>query len=413
MKRRVVITGLGILAPNGIGKENFWKATISGISGIDKIKHFDASNHPIKIAAEIDDFDPLKYMSKSTARQTDRFAQLGIAAAQEALRDSVIDTENSDRYKMGVCIGSGLGGVPFHEEQIAAILEKGYNRAHPLCVPRITPNAVSGHISIDCDFRGPNTAISTACSSGTHAVGQGFDMIRSGRADVMLVGGVEAPITPFTFAAYAALQVLSNNNDEPQKASKPFDKNRDGFVMGEGAGVLMLEELERAKKRNALIYAEVLGYGAVGGAYHMVIPVRKGKDAARTIKLALSEAEIKPVEIDYINAHGTSTTANDRAETMAIKDVFGDNAYDIPISSTKSMIGHTIGAAGGIETIVSAISIHENIIPPTINYENFDPECDLDYVPNKYRQKKITKVLTNSFGFGSNNACLVLGKYYE
>jgi len=408
MDRRVVITGLGVIAPNGIGKDSFWKAIIKGKSGVDKIKSFDTSDYDTKIAAEISDFEPLNYMAKSVARRIDRFAQFGIASAKMAVEDAGLDLKKENKDRIGVCIGSGLGGVLFHEEQMMRGYQKGIDRLNPLCIPRITPNAVSAHISINFGLMGPNTVISTACSSGSHAIGQALETIRSGRADVMLAGGVEAPLTPFTFGAYCALRVLSKRNDSPKEASRPFDKNRDGFVIGEGGAVLVLETLEHAEKRSAHIYAEIVGYGITSGAHHIVIPAPEGKDAAKTMSLALEDAGIAPTEVDYINAHGTSTRANDRTETQAIKKVFGDYAYKVPISSTKSMIGHPIGAAGGIETVVCCLVIENQIIPPTINYKFPDPECDLDYVPNQPRKAKVKTVLSNSFGFGSNNACLVL-----
>jgi len=411
MDRRVVITGLGVIAPNGIGKDAFWEAIVHGKSGVDRIKSFDTSEYDTKIAAEVSDFDPLNYIEKSVAKRVDRFAQFGIGSAKIAIEDGKLDLRKEDKDGIGVCIGSGLGGVLFHEEQMMQGYRKGIDRLNPLCIPRITPNAVSGHISIIFGLTGPNMVISTACSSGSHAVGQALDTIRSGRADVMLAGGVEAPLTPFTFGAYCALRVLSKRNDSPKEASRPFDKNRDGFVIGEGGAVLVLETLDHAEKRGAHIYAEIIGYGMTSGAHHMVMPAPEGKDAAKAMSLALEDAGIGPTEVDYINAHGTSTPQNDRIETKAIKVVFGDYAYKIPISSTKSMIGHTIGAAGAIEALVCCLTIENQIIPPTINYKYPDPECDLDYVPNESRKAKIRRILSNSFGFGSNNSCLIIRKY--
>jgi len=410
MDRRVVITGLGVIAPNGIGKDAFWEAIVHGKSGVDRIKSFDASDYDTKIAAEIPDFDPLNYMEKSVAKRVDRFAQFGIASAKMAMADAELDLRKEDRDRIGVCIGSGLGGVLFHEEQMMQGYQKGIDRLNPLCIPRITPNAVSGHISIRFGLTGPNTVISTACSSGSHAVGQALDTIRSGRAEVMLAGGVEAPLTPFTFGAYCALRVLSKRNDSPKEASRPFDKKRDGFVIGEGGAVLVLELLDHAEKRGAHIYAEIIGYGMTSGAHHMVMPAPEGKDAAKAMSLALEDAGIASTEVDYVNAHGTSTQANDKTETQAIKKVFGEYAYKVPISSTKSMIGHLIGAAGAVELIVCALAIENSIIPPTINYKVPDPDCDLDYVPNTARRRKIDIALSNSFGFGSNNATLVIKK---
>ncbi len=409
-RRRVVVTGLGVVAPNGIGKEEFWQANVHGKSGVDLIKSFDVLNLNSKIAAQIDNFDPLKYMSNEVARRVDRFVHVGLTAAKMAVEDSNLNLEKEDKDRIGVCIGSGLGGVPFHEEQMMAGYQKGINRLNPLCVPKISPNSVSSHISITFNITGPNMAISTACASGTHAIGQAFRMIQNNEADIVLSGGAEAPLTAFTFGAYCALHVLSRRNDSPEEASRPFDKERDGFVLGEGGGVLVLEELSHAIGRNAPIYAEIIGYGSNSGAYHMVMPEPQGKDAARVIVSALKDAEINPQEVDYINAHGTSTQANDKAETMTIKEVFKEHAYNIPISSTKSMIGHTIGASGAIEAIVCALAIENNLIPPTINYKYPDPECDLDYVPNEARKARVNTVISNSFGFGNNNACIVMRK---
>ncbi len=408
---RVVITGLGVVAPNGIGKEEFWQANIEGRSGVDLIKDFDTSNLGSKIAAQVKNLDPLKYISKEVAKRVDRFVYLGLASTRMALEDSKLNLEKEDRNRIGAIIGSGLGGVPFHEEQILAGYEKGVHRLNPLCVPRISPNAVSSHIAIQYGLLGPNMVISTACASGTHAIGEAFRKIQNGEIDICVSGGAEAPLTQFTFGAYDALKVLSKRNGSPQEASRPFDKERDGFVLGEGADILILEELTHALKRNAHIYAEIIGYASNSGAYHIVMPEPDGKDASRVMSQCLKDANLKPKDIDYINAHGTSTQANDKAETKAIKEVFADYAYKIPISSTKSMIGHTIGAAGAIEALVCALVIENNLIPPTINYKHKDPDCDLDYVPNQARSAKVNIALSNSFGFGSCNACLILKRY--
>ncbi|UCC94583.1 MAG: beta-ketoacyl-ACP synthase II [Candidatus Omnitrophota bacterium] len=408
-RRRVVITGIGVIAPNGIGKDEFWDASIAGKSGVRKIESFDTSGYNSKIAAQVLNFNPRNYMPEAIAKRTDRYAHLGIAAAKIAIEDSRLDIEKEDKYRIGVCIGTGLGGILFHEEQIAKIKKGGPGRAHPLCVPKISPNAVPSQIAIQLGLKGVNLAISTACASSTNAIGQAFDMIRLKRADIVITGGAEAPLTPFTFAAYDSLKVLSSKrNGMPQEASRPFDKERDGFVMGEGAAGLIIEDLEHARARGAHIYAEVIGYGTTSGAYHMVMPDPTGDDAAKVMQLAIKEANINPEDIDYINAHGTSTQVNDRVETQAIKAVFGKNAYRIPISSTKSMMGHLIGAAGAVEAIVCALAIENSIIPPTVNYQHKDPECDLDYVPNEARKQKVDIALSNSFGFGSCNACIVL-----
>lgn len=410
-KRRVVITGLGVVAPNGIGKEEFWKANVQGKSGVDRITSFDVSNLESKIAAQIKNFDPLKYIPKEVAKRVDRFVHLGLASAKMALDDSKLNLKKEDKNRIGVIIGSGLGGVPFHEEQILAGYEKGVHRLNPLCVPRISPNAISSHIAIQHGLLGPNMVISSACASGAHAIGEAFRKIQHNEIDLCFTGGTEAPLTQFTFGAYCALKVLSKRNDTPQEASRPFDKERDGFVLGEGAGILILEELSHALKRNARIYAEIIGYASNSGAYHMVMPLMNGEDATEAMRLALEEGGAKPEQIDYINAHGTSTKANDIAETKAIKKLFGKYAYKIPVSSTKSMIGHTIGAAGAIEAVVCCLTLENQIIPPTINYQYKDPDCDLDYVPNQARKAKIKTVLSNSFGFGSNNSCLIFRRF--
>lgn len=411
MKRRVVITGLGVLAPNGIGKEGFWQANIEGKSGVRKITTFDVSNLGSKIYGRVEDFEYLNYIPKDEARKVDRFVHLGLASTKTALDDSRLDLEKIDKDRIGVIIGSGLGGALFHEEQMMAGYEKGLHRLNPRCVPRISPNAVASHIAIQYGLEGPNMVISNACASGTYAVGEAFRHIQNNEMDVCISGGAEAPLTEFTFGAYDALKVLSKRNDSPQEASRPFDKERDGFVLGEGSAILVLEELTYALKRNAHIYAELIGYGASSGAYHIVMPEPTGRDAAKTMRAALKDAAILPQDIDYINAHGTSTTLNDKAETLGIKEVFADYAYKIPISSTKSMIGHTIGAAGAIEALVCALVIENNLIPPTINYTYRDPDCDLDYVPNQARASQVDIALSNSFGFGNCNACLILKRY--
>jgi len=409
--RRVVITGLGVVAPNGIGKEEFWKANVEGRSGVDKITSFDVTHLESKIYAKVKDFEHLNYISKEEARRVDRFVHLGLASAKTALDDSRLDLEKEDRDRIGVIIGSGLGGLLFHEEQMRIAYEKGAHRVNARSVPRISPNAVASHIAIQYNLMGPNMVISNACASGTFAIGEAFRLIQSNDMDLCLSGGAEAPLTEFTFGGYSVLRVLSKRNGSPQEASRPFDKERDGFVLGEGSAVLILEELTHALKRNAHIYAEIIGYGSNSGAYHIVIPEPEGRDAAKTMRKALQDAKLKPEDINYINAHGTSTTLNDKAETCAIKQVFGDYAYKIPVSSTKSMIGHTIGAAGAIEALVCALTIENNLIPPTINYKYPDPDCDLDYVPNQARQAKVNIALSNSFGFGNCNACLVLKRY--
>jgi len=409
-KRRVVITGLGVVACNGIGKDKFWQANVDGVSGIDRITSFDIEGFASQIAGQIKDFDPALYMPAAIVGRVDRFVHLGVAAAQMAIDDSRLDLANEDKTRIGVVIGSGLGGSIFHEEQMLVAYEKGAHRLTPLCVPRITPNAVSGQIAIRYGLLGPNMVISTACASGSHGIGEAYRKMQYGDMDICVTGGVEATLSRFNFGGYDALRVLSKRNQAPKEASRPFDKGRDGFVLSEGAGLVILEELNHALKRNATIYAELIGYASNSGAHHMVMPDPNGLDAMRGMSDAIKDANLKPEDIDYINAHATSTTANDKAETKAIKEVFGKRAYEVPISATKSMIGHTIGAAGGIEAVVCSLAIKNQFIPPTINYTDKDPECDLDYVPNKGRNVKIENVLSNSFGFGNCNACLVFSK---
>ena len=411
--RRVVITGLGVVAPNGIGTKDFWKANIEGKSGVGKLTSFDASSLASQICGQVKDFQHLDYIPKADYRKVDRFVHLGMASSKVAIDDSKLDLANEDLDRFGVIIGSGLGGALFHEEQIIAGYDKGLHRLNARSVPRISPNAVASHIAIQYNLRGPNIVISNACASGTYAVGEAFRLVKCADMDMCVAGGAEAPLTEFTFSAYDALNVLSRRNDQPERASRPFDKDRDGFVIAEGSAVLILEELSHALKRGAHIYAEVIGYGANSGAYHIVMPQPDGVDAIKAMRKALADAQIKPEDVDYINAHGTSTSLNDKAETKAIKEVFQEHAYKIPVSSTKSMIGHSIGAAGAIEALVCALTIENNLIPPTINYKTPDPDCDLDYVPNQARQKKVDVTLSNSFGFGNCNACLILRRYED
>jgi len=409
-KNRVVITGIGVVASNGIGKDEFWEANIKGKSGVSLITHFDTNDLECKIAGSIYGFDPATFLDPLIIRHTDRFVHLGLAAAKLASQDAKIDLKMEDARRMGTVIGSGLGGILFHEKQIEIAYQKGLGRLHPLAVPKITPNAVSGHVSIEFGLRGPSLAISTACASGTNAIGEAFRKIQNNEMDIAFSGGVEAPLTAVTFAGYCALKVLSKRNDSPQEASRPFDRDRDGFVMSEGAGILILESLTHALKRNAHIYAEVVGYATLSGAHNMVTPLEDGTDGAEVMRLAIEDAGLKLKDIDYINAHGTSTQLNDKAETKGIKVLFGEHAYKIPISSTKSMVGHSIGASGGIGAAICCLTIENGIVPPTINYNNKDSFCDLDYVPNQSRRVNVEAVLSNAFGFGSTNACLVFRK---
>lgn len=409
--QRVVVTGMGVLAPNGKTLPEFWDACIQGRSGIDYIKAFDTKDFEVKIAGEVKDFDPAAYVLPAIHRKVDRFAQLGVCAAKMAMDDAQIKIEKDNAFRAGVIIGSGLGGMLFHEEQIAKMIrEGGPSRIMASSVPRISPNSVSAYIAIAFQAKGPNYVVSTACSSGANAIGQAIALLRKGALDMCITGGVEAAVTPMSVGSFQSLQALSRKNNVPQQASCPFSKDRDGFVIAEGAGILILETLEHAQKRKAKIYAEICGYGTNCGAYNMVAPQPDGLDAAQAMKGALDDAGLKTNDIDYINAHGTSTLYNDAAETKAIKEVFGDRSKKIPISSTKSMIGHPIGAAGAIEAIASVLTLQHQEIHPTINLNTPDPECDLDYVPNQSRKAKINTVMSNSFGFGSNNAVLIFKK---
>jgi len=410
-KRRVVISGVGVVACNGIGRADFWKANKQGRSGIKKITAFNTDAFDTKVAGEIKDFDPSLFMPADLVKRVDRFVHLGLACTKMALEDSQLKLDSEDKYRIGVIIGSGLGGMMFHEEQMLAIVGKPNHRVHPTSVPRISPNAVSSHIAIQYGLMGPNMVISTACASASHAMGETFRKIQWGDMDIAVTGGVEATLSPLNFEAYHNLRVLSKKNEPPESSSRPFDLERDGFVLGEGGGIVIFEELEHALKRNAPIYAEVVGYSSNSGAKHMVMPDLSGDDAANVMAGALKDAGISPEKVSYINAHATSTVANDRSETKAIKKVFGQQAYKIPVSSTKSMVGHSLGAAGGIEAVVCAMAIKEGFIPPTINLKTKDPDCDLDYVPNEGRHAKLDVVVSNSFGFGNCNACLVFSDF--
>ncbi len=413
MKRRVVVTGMGMVTPVGIGVEESWKAVCEGRSGIGPVTKFDASIFPSQIAGEVKNFKPEDFMEKQKVRRFDTFIHFAIASARMAMEDAKLDINDNNRDRVGCVTGSGIGGLPMIEHFHKVLLEKGPKRISPFFIPGIIANMVAGEIAIEFGARGPNTSITTACAASAHAIGESFRLIREGRADVMITGGSEAVITPLAFGGFCAMHALSQRNDEPEKASRPFDLERDGFVMGEGAGILILEELEHAKRRGAKIYAEVLGYGLSGDAYHVAAPDPDAIGAINCIKMALEDAGVKPEDVDYINAHGTSTKLNDISETKAIKTVFKDHAYKLAISSTKSMTGHLLGGAGAVEAIFSILTINTGIIPPTINYEKPDPECDLDYVPNKARKADVKIALSNSFGFGGTNACLVFGRYEE
>ena len=411
MKKRVVITGLGCVTPVGTGKDDFWVNIKSGVSGIDKITRFDYTNYQTQIAGEVKDFTPEDYISKKELKKMDRFTQFAMVASKLAIADSELDLNNIDRNRMGTVIGTGIGGVETIEAQHKNLLEKGNRRVSPFFIPMMIGNMAAGQVAIEFGAKGPSTNICTACASGTNSVGDAFKIIQRGDADIMIAGGTEAAVAEFAVAGFCNMKAMSTNNDNPQKASRPFDKDRDGFVMGEGCGILILEELESAIKRNAKIYAEIVGYGMTSDAYHITTPAENGEGAARSMQMAINDAGIEPEKIDYINAHGTSTYYNDLYETMAIKSVFGENAKNVSISSTKSMTGHLLGASGAIEAIVCALAIKDNFVPPTINLENPGEGMDLDYTPNKGKERTINYALSNSLGFGGHNATIVLKKY--
>jgi len=406
--RRVVVTGMGVISPIGTGLSPFWDGLVQGKSGIREITRFDASDFPSRIAGEVD-FDPLDYLDRREARKMDRFTQMAVVCARMAAEHANLGND-LDRQRAGVIIGTGIGGIETLSIEYENYMTKGPGRVSPFFVPMMIPNMAAGHISIDLGLKGPINTVVTACASGTNAIGESLRIIQRGYADVMVTGGTEAPLVPLCLAGFCNMKALSTRNDLVSRASSPFDKNRDGFVIGEGAGVLVLEELEHARSRNAKVYAEVIGYGMSSDAYHITAPAPEGDGARRAMDAAIRDAGLTPSDIDYINAHGTSTPYNDANETQAIKNLMGPRAYQTMISSTKSMIGHLLGAAGAVETIATILAIDNGIVPPTINYEEPDPECDLDYVPNKARQCEIQVALKNSFGFGGQNACLVIRK---
>lgn len=410
MKQRVVVTGMGVVTSLGSDLPTFWSNLLEGKSGISVIEAFDTTEYTTKIAAEIKDFDPAVYMDKKESRKMDRFVQFGVAASKLAISDAgLVIGENADPERVGVVVGSGIGGLGTWEEQHTVLMEKGPRRVSPFFIPMMIANMASGQVSMVTGAKGPNSAAVSACATGTHSIGDSFKMIQRGDADVMICGGAEATIRPIGMAGFCAMRAMSTRNDEPEKASRPFDTDRDGFVMGEGAGVMILESLEHALQRGASIYAEIIGYGMSGDAHHMTDPDPEG--AARCMRKALNDAGIKPEEVQYINAHGTSTGIGDKSETSAIKKAFGDHAYKLAVSSTKSMTGHLLGAAGGVEAVVIGLTLKNGIIPPTINLDNQDPECDLDYVPNTPREAEVNVAMSNSFGFGGHNATVIMRKY--
>jgi 3-oxoacyl-[acyl-carrier-protein] synthase II len=412
-KRRVVITGVGMITPLGIGVEQSWNGLLAGRSGIGKITQFDAANFATRIAGEVAGFNPEDYIEPKEIKKMDRFIHFALAAAQMAMNDSGLKITDENAERAGVIVGSGIGGLRSIEHYHSVLLEKGPRRITPFFIPMLVVNLASGQISIRFGAKGPNSAVVTACATGSHAIGDAFKIIQRGDADAMIAGGTEAVITPLGIGGFNAMKALSTRNDEPEKASRPFDMDRDGFIMGEGAGIMILESLETALERGAGIYAEITGYGMAADAYHITAPSPNGEGAARCMKMALKDAGVGPSVVNYINAHGTSTKAGDEIETYAIKTVFGEYAYKIPVSSTKSMTGHLLGAAGGVESVISILSIKNDIIPPTINLDTPDPECDLDYVPKQARRTTVNYALSNSFGFGGTNACLLFRKFIE
>lgn len=409
-KKRVVITGLGAVTPVGNDVETAWTNVINGVSGIGRLTRLDPDLFPAKVAAELKDFEIEKYVDKKEARRMDRFTQYAVAAAKMAVEDANLTINEENAPRIGVWVGSGIGGMETYEDQYRTLLEKGPRRVSPFFVPMMIPDMAAGQVSIATGAKGINSCSVTACASGANSIGDAFKVIQRGDADAMITGGTEAPLTSISFAGFSSAKALSFD-ENPATACRPFDKNRSGFVMGEGAGILILESLEHALQRGARIYAEIVGYGAAGDAFHITLPAPGGEGSVRAMHQALSDAGIQPDEVDYINAHGTSTEANEKYETMAIKEVFGDHAYKVAVSSTKSMTGHLLGAAGAVEAIFSVRTITDGIIPPTINYETPDPDCDLDYVPNTARKQEVRTVLSNSLGFGGHNAALVFKKY--
>lgn len=411
MKKRVVVTGMGSITPLGNDVKSYWEGLMAGRSGVDLIDKFDTSEYPTKIGAQVKDFNPEDFIDRKEVKRVDRFVQFAIAAAKMAVADAKLEINEKNATRIGCYIGSGIGGLETWEAQYKILLEKGPKRVSPFLIPMMIANMASGVTSIHIGAKGPNSAAITACATGTHSIGDAFKIIQRGDADAMVTGGTEASMTPIGYAGFCAARAMSTRNDDPAKASRPFDKNRDGFVMGEGSGVLVLEELDHALARGARIYAEIVGYGMSGDAYHLTAPAPEGEGAGRAMAMALTDAGLEPEDVSYINAHGTSTEFNDKFETAAIKNLFKDYAYKLAVSSTKSMTGHLLGASGGIEAIACVQAIVNDMVPPTINYETPDPECDLDYVPNVARQKVVDVAMSNSLGFGGHNGSIIFTKY--
>jgi 3-oxoacyl-[acyl-carrier-protein] synthase II len=411
LKRRVVVTGIGLVSSLGIGTEETWQGLLAGQSGVGEITRFDTTQFPVRIAGEVKGFNPLNWMEKKDVKKMDPFIQYALAASDFAMKSSALEITPELETRVGVHIGSGIGGFSTIEREHEELLKGGPRRISPFFIPSAIINLAAGQVSIRYKAKGPNTSTCTACSSGAHSIGDSFRIIARGEAEAMICGGSEAAITPMGVGGFASMKALSTRNEEPQKASRPFDKGRDGFIIGEGAGILVLEELEFARQRNARIFAEVVGYGMSGDAFHITQPSEDGDGAFRVMQNALEDAGIRPEKIDYINAHGTSTPYNDKFETLAIKRVFGDHAYKLSVSSTKSMTGHLLGAAGGLEGGITALAVYHQQIPPTINYETPDPDCDLNYVPNLMQPARLEYVLSNSFGFGGTNVALIFRRY--
>ncbi|MFA6849852.1 MAG: beta-ketoacyl-ACP synthase II [Selenomonadaceae bacterium] len=414
MVNRVVITGIGAITPIGIGKDAFWQSLLAGKSGIKKTSRFDASEYTAQIAGEVADFEPTDYIDKKESKRMDRYAQFAVAATKMAFEDAKMDLEAEDHQRIGTFVGTGIGGIETMHKQYSTLFDKGPSRISPFFIPMMIGNMAAGQVSITFGLQGPSSCVVTACATGTNCIGDAYRVIQRGDADVMVAGGTEACISPAATAGFCSMKALcSDRNDDPEHASRPFDKNRSGFVMGEGAGIVVLESLEHAENRGAHIYAEIAGYGSNSDAFHITSPAPGGAQAAKCMQLALADAKMKPEDVDYINAHGTSTHLNDECETMAVKSVFGDYAKKISMSSIKSMTGHLLGAAGGVECIATALTVQNDMMPPTINYDTPDEGLDLDYVPNQARQKIVRAAISNSFGFGGHNACLLVKKFVK
>lgn len=411
MKKRVVVTGIGVISPIGTGREEYWNALKAGTCGIDTITHFDATDFATQIAGEVKEFEPSDYMNKKEARRMDRFTQFAVAAAGLALKDAKIDLEKVTPERFGTIIGSGVGGIDTLEKQHQKLLAKGPGKVSPFLIPMMILNMATGHVSMAYNAKGPNSSVCTACASSTNAIGEAFKVVQRGDADLMFAGGAEASITPLGMAGFCTMKAMSTRNDDPKTASRPFDADRDGFVMGEGSGVIILEELEHALARNATIYGEIVGFGSSADAYHITSPAPEGEGATRSMKMAIDDAGVTPEVVDYINAHGTSTPYNDKFETMAIKNLLGDHAKDVYVSSTKSMTGHLLGSSGAVEAIAVLLALKESYVHGTMGMQNQDPELDLNYLPNKGIETEVNYALSNSLGFGGHNATLMFKKY--